>query len=841
MNDIVKALETTGTQKTAIPVSISYRIIELFSAGLYSSPNKALEELVANSYDALAQCVHVVIPENINASDAVIWVADDGTSMDEAGLFELWQIASSRKREVGRESPTRPAIGRFGIGKLASYVLANQLTHITKVSATYRAVTMDFHQVDRSKTAESRIELPIRELTEAEARSLLAPLLSRMGDAATSLRLFGTEAAKTWTVAAVSDFKPLAFSLKLGRLKWVLSTALPMSPQFRLFVNGVILEPSKEKIAPLRTWTIGVEDEVATSQKLDVLTDPAGVRIPGLGPVYGIVEMYEDLLTKGKAADWGRSHGIFVTVRKRLINIDDALFGLPALSHGPFARFRMVVEADGLDDALRATREAVLQTPGVEALRQYIQGKFNEARVFYTDWNRTQQEKERITTRVGSTPQSLARRPLVNAIRLVLEGKIPGLILTEVPRLVSAEDRKALMDRLELEVDSQQGVIKEIKLATIGVEQGLAIFHPTDGIVYVNALHPFYANYADHFSNAEPFELLAVAEVLTEAYLIEEGLESEMVQRILHRRDRFLRELVYSQRLAPTLVAELLNDSVTTDTQLEQAVGRALSTLGFEVSPLGGSGKPDGIARAIVGVRNPKAGRGDYSVCYDAKSSGRPRVKAKDLNIAGVGRHRAQYGADFALIVAPGFEGEEDAGSSVNVDARTQNVTLMSVRDLVHLVLVASTHRLAFPQLRTLFEVCRTPMDCRKWIEEAKQQAPAEWPVPEILNAIWDLQQDEQLRDPVQFAAVRMVNQEMKRFTAPELAEWMASVKRFAPQYVTLDGDVVYLEVPPERIIREVRGHVQKMPVEYRPAAMMKVLGSAADFGAGDSQRKGSR
>jgi hypothetical protein len=68
----------------------------------------------------------------------------------------------------------------------------------------------------------------------------------------------------------------------------------------------------------------------------------------------------------------------------------------------------------------------------------------------------------------------------------------------------------------------------------------------------------------------------------------------------------------------------------------------------------------------------------------------------------------------------------------------------------------------------------------------------------------------------------------MKRFSAPDLAEWMASVKRFAPQFVTLDGDVVYLEAPPERIIREVRGHIQKIPVEYRSSAMVDGLAAAA-------------
>lgn len=826
MVDLSKALRKTGTRKTDVPVAISYRIIELFSAGLYSSPNKAVEELVANSYDAMARNVHVVVPEAFQTSEDVLWVVDDGLGMDINGITELWQIATSHKRDPGRESKARPPIGRFGIGKLASYVLAHQLTHITKFEGTFRAITMDFHEVEKEKTTEEKtIRLPIRELTESQTKELLAPLLSKMGDASKAIHLFGKSASSRWTVAAISDFKPLAFSMRLGVLKRVLATALPMSPQFTLFVNGNRLESPKELTSPLKTWTIGIADEVAADQNLEeVRKKPKGAKIPGLGPIHGFAELYADPLTGGKSDRWGHSNGIFVTVRGRVINLHDPLFGLPALSHGPFSRFRMIIQADGLDVVLRATREAVIDTPGVIALRGYIQAKFNEIRLFYNEWLKEETDAARLSTRVGRTPQSLSRLPLVNAIRAVLEGKIPNLTLTVVPKLAEGVDREAFISQLMAELDSEAGLIREIKLANIGVDHGLAAYHPAEGTVYVNALHPFFANYAEHFSNSEPFELLAVTEVLTEAYLLDEGLDAEAVQRVLHRRDRFLRELVYSQRLAAPLVAEMLKDTVSSKHELEIAVGKALSTLGFEVSPIGGSGKPDGIAQAVVGVRDTNVGRGDYSIAYDAKSTGNETVKAKDLNISGVVRHRTNYGATFSLIVAPGFEGGDDEKSAANVDARGHNITLMTVKDLVSLVLVSSTHRLAFPQLRKLFEECRTPGESRSWIEKVRGEPPAEWPVPEILDAIWALQQDKQLREPVQFAAVRMQTAQMRRFEARELKEWMASVKRFAPQYVSLDGDVVYLEVSPERIIREIRGHVQKMPVEYRPASVVREL-----------------
>ena len=41
-----------GRHTDDITVRISYRIIQLFSEGLYKSPTKAIEELVANSFDA---------------------------------------------------------------------------------------------------------------------------------------------------------------------------------------------------------------------------------------------------------------------------------------------------------------------------------------------------------------------------------------------------------------------------------------------------------------------------------------------------------------------------------------------------------------------------------------------------------------------------------------------------------------------------------------------------------------------------------------------------------------------------------------------------------------------
>src|SRR5450631_4442950 len=126
-------VESVGREVGRITVQIGPQFLELFSEHLYSSPNRAFEELVSNSWDAGAHSVYVGMSPNLAATSAAVWVLDDGASMDLAGLEALWAVATSRKRSGPGQSP-RAQIGKFGIGKLATYILANHLTYICKAA-----------------------------------------------------------------------------------------------------------------------------------------------------------------------------------------------------------------------------------------------------------------------------------------------------------------------------------------------------------------------------------------------------------------------------------------------------------------------------------------------------------------------------------------------------------------------------------------------------------------------------------------------------------------------------------------------------------------------------------
>lgn len=217
----------SGTKIDDINVEISYKIIELFSAGLYSSPNKAFEELICNSYDAFATKVSVYTSPDLAEEGSYIMVCDNGEGISQNEFKNLWKIGESSKRISSERDKKRLQIGQFGIGKLSTYILARNLTHISKKSDRYIMTTMDYGKINQGTRS---IVLPEVELTEDEARSLLNPYTIQNGKYIVSFDLFGINAEETWTVSLLTNLKPKATEIKIGRLKWILSTALPLNP-----------------------------------------------------------------------------------------------------------------------------------------------------------------------------------------------------------------------------------------------------------------------------------------------------------------------------------------------------------------------------------------------------------------------------------------------------------------------------------------------------------------------------------------------------------------------------------------------------------------------------------
>lgn len=816
-------IETAGEKIDEIPVEISFRIIELFSAGLYSSPNKAFEELVSNSYDAFANKVCVSVPNDTTTPNSFIWVCDNGESMDAEGLKQLWKIGSSNKLK-SRNNDKRLQIGKFGIGKLATYVLARKLTYICKTKGgDYLAVTMDYSRIDKNHDS-AEILLDERKLKLDEVKEILEPFTSTSGHNLLDFELWGSNAEKTWTFCVMTELTPKSSEIKLGRLKWILRTALPINPNFSLFFNGAKLPPSKIDAKTLKTWIIGKEDKTASKffEAAKDSEDRPVVNFENLKDVRGEFQLFEDSLVAGKSMDWGRSNGIFLMVRGRLVNMDDGLLGMQAFQHGTFNRLRVIIHADGLDDKITSTRESIQESKPLAQLRDYIKKKFNsEIKPFWEEFKQEENNKNRASSKLFSSSGSLSRRPLLALTRKYFDGSVSNLMYTTIPDDLTDVRKKEVLKILEDDLTSETGIIKDVVAWEImNPNDPIAKFDLISGKAKINLLHPFFANFSDEIKTTLPFELIALTEILTEAHLIELGVDEETTLQILKRRDQLLREFTYSDRPNAPGVAIMLRDSLADSIGLENAVYHAFNNLGYETTQIGGKGTPDGRSVARLGYK-VEGVSSEYSLVYDAKSTGKERIASATAKMATSVRHRTDYKANYSCVIAKDFEGADDPDSAVNKEASQQKVSLFRAKDFIKLLLVSAPKQLGLLDLEDLFKNCHTVIETAKWISDLENKEIKKGPIKELLETVFLLQKDD--TEPAELAAIRHKMKDtyphLNDISKDDIRSLVLSLERLVPGYLSLENEIVSIQAKPEKILDSIN-HVTAHDIapEFRSA-----------------------
>ncbi|MHB9011345.1 MAG: ATP-binding protein [Ignavibacteriaceae bacterium] len=804
-----------GRKIDEIQVTISNRIIELFSAGLYSSPNKAFEELVCNSYDANADCVGVYVDPDLSNQNAFIWVCDNGDSMDQSELKLLWKVGVSNKRDLEAIGTKRLQIGRFGIGKLATYILTNNLTYICKKDNRYLLTKMDYSKITDDN---ANLVLDEIELSESEAKSLVEPYIKLNNKLLTPFELFGSKAKKSWTLSILTNLKPKATEIREGRLKWVLQTALPLSPGFNLSYNGTSIESSKIKIPILKTWIVGKEDDTASKIAGSTAYEEDKnyfLDLPNLKGIHGTFELYEDSLLEGKSSEVGRSHGIFLMIRERLINLDDPLLGMEAFSHGAFNKTRIIIYADQLDNNIASTREAIQESIPYFQLKDYIKKKFNnEVRKFYFDSENQKAKEDSLSYRLAQTPVTISKNPIITFVKKYFEGNILNPWLLKAP---ICEDNKQseFIEQLDQKFDSNGIFQGEPSWEILSQYDPIAIYDVNSQILRINLMHPFIANYSDSIKSTLPFEFIATTEILTEAHMYEIGVSEDIISSIMKRRDKIFRELVFSDRLNAPLVAGLVKDALSDPAGLEEAVYKAFTSLGFETKKIGGNGKPDGKADAILGYSEADKCE-NYSLTYDAKSTGKTKIKANTGNLAGLKRHRLDYKSDFSVLIAIDYEGSDDPESAISKESTEEKVTVMKAKDLMRLLLYAVPKQIGLRKLKELFENCYTPTEVGKWIDDIEKLEVERGPLFEVIEIIYELQKTDS--EPPEIATIRMkLNEKLgKNYSKASIIDYVYILKLLIPGFINVENEKVGIHSSPQNIKEAIEKATNSVPVQFQ-------------------------
>lgn len=829
-----------GKKTDDIDVRLSYKIVELFSEGLYASPNKAVEELVANSFDAGAQGVAVFLPTDFHEQGATIVVVDDGEGMDAEGLKRHWLIGVSNKRDLSKLPKGRQQIGKFGIGKLATYVLASRLTHISKKDGTFYSTSMDYSRIDKrveeGVEPKTPIRIALRELTEDQAKTELAPWTDSDQFKKTEMKLFGKGAPASWTVAILSDLKDKVHEIRRGVLEWVLRTALPLRDDFSIFLDGKRLEPSKAGKGRIKRWILGKDiTELAKPAPDDIevtedTSEPSdfpkrfGLTHKDLGRITGYAEGYKEKLT-GKSDEFGRSHGFFVYVLGRLVNVADGHFGIKPdeLRHGTFARIRVVVHMDGLDAFLQSDRERIREGPVLDDARNILRAIFNLLRTALDEYDADEDAGAQLGRKLAGSPASIARRPIIEIARAALAGEIKSRYVALPPATTKAE-KDDLLAALEERAETPEQFVSGIDFAYDATsDDGLAVYDAVTGRLRINGLHPFVGAFFDEFTSKTsglPLEIFAMAEVLLESHLYQAGHKQAEIDAVMTARDQLLRNVAQeSGRRTALTIANALRNARNDEDQLEIEVVEAFRSLGYDAGRVGGKGKPDGVAKAHLSPDNDNRSR-RYAVTLEAKSKKKDgaKLKTKTFGVSTIARQRDEAQCEHAVVVAPAFDhtpGKDSALSKeIKADRQTtaangkpRTITAIHVEDLARLVQLRPIKRVGLARLRDLFRSCSMPEECKSWVDKIGKEVVAKPPYAKIINAIHQLQTDSR-NEPVGYGELR---NELKHASPPilyanldELTDLCKAMSQMAPGSIMTSDRTVELDQSPANVLAAI-------------------------------------
>ena len=728
-----------------VVLRVDYQIIEHFSEHLYDSPNKAVEELVANSFDAFATKARVFTPGPYTANRVIVW--DNGESMDVEGLQQLWWIAKSPKLDGDRvekrqastgEITTRKIIGKFGIGKLASYSVGKVISHVCRHHGEYYLVSVDYGEIEgidgvAPVSSDNPIRAPVIRLRKEQAVDLVKSLFDTPPPSI-DMMLSGN----SWTFAVIEALK--VDDLPSRRLMWVLGNGMPLRPDFAIKVNEDEVESKLNKQATTH-WTFGSKEvvEAVTNRWQDAMTkeglspivefgsrvgldpnvpsrDISFVRFAHLGLVWGHVRLFNETLLKYRAADHGRSHGFFVVVRGRLLNPDDEQLFLPDPSFQTFYRSQFILHTDDLDDKLLADRQRLRKDEPVvqelELLQRILAGIARTAVEAQDEERETSQSTHSI---LPVSSRTYFRDPL-NALLL----KAPIEDVSDFDPATVGVERKHL---------GENARISEVALK--------------EGEFHVNTGHPYYSALAKRAGQSRAareflrtFDLFAISERLLEGHLLDIGFPEKDVTEIVEWREGLFRQLANSYDRAPEIVAEMYRTSYVGGREFEKALHGVFEEMGFSAHHDGDRGKKDILVIATVGPES-------YDFIVEAKGS-KGDIGNEAAKVGAAANHRDQVRAGHAVVVARKFSGfgagRDDADAAVYQECKsTGGVSTMEVEALEEIYLAITKFSYPLPLLRDVFTTLETPARNLARIEGLTKPAEG-FDYSDLLERIWQRQ-----------------------------------------------------------------------------------------------------
>lgn len=738
-----------GTPEAEVRVDISYDIIRHVSAQLYTNPRKAIEELVCNGYDAGATECHVELPTR---TAPALLVLDNGKSMSLGGLRDLWKVADSPKKpdSTGRRiDNNRLQIGKFGVGKLAAYALGERLTHVATTGGVTRVLSVGQDEIRRRKGG-GPPTFQIYRVGQGEARGLLSKYF-------TDLPSPWDNGWESWTMAVVEDIDEEHFgrALKVGILRRMITTALPLAPNFRAFVEGEqvpmreiseadievtvnVVQPAfrKKLEADLQEFwrqQRGLERPDKVPKNLyqiklakmptpqDVKTLVPAITVPQLGLVSGTALIANQSLTTEKLGERGYvNHGFAVYAYGKLVNPEDELFGVTARSHAYWRRFLARVEMPGLDDVLLVQRNAVSEnSPRAQVAREVMRVLFEYARSL----------AEKNEDDPGFAPQPFGSK---------MQKSSPFLAPLAIGGLS--------------EGTPPSGGISEVDIDFVALTEGgpASRYDAGDHDIQVNEDHPIIEALNDLSGPRQKQWRRVMGEViaggkLAEGLLNAKGVDEEIVRDAEELMDSALRSAAsFIQDPVEQHIREIEEASHVGGTRFENAVVNAFRSLRLVAHRLGGPDRPDGI------VELPQAGAKNLRISIEAKGT-TGTITHAELSTSTVQRHKKSEGCTSSVAIAREFQTKGRSGGASGLLRETaRKLPLLTVAAIAKMLRLHQQRPFTYDKVAKILTTRTPPAKLEAFIEKTWRDQPAAGLMKLVLQVAHDkcAQDDRNYPDP---------------------------------------------------------------------------------------------
>jgi len=459
----------TATYSTSIKAGAP--LIETLSFSLYKNVYYVLDELISNAYDADATKVDIII------SKEMMTIRDDGEGMDRQGLDNyLWLGYSAKQEDRKTRKLKRYTIGKFGIGKLSMHVVCNKCKILTAKNGIKRSLVLDFDKILSHKGISDE-KILVNEIPTDEHEGTTVELL---------------------------ELKKMLDCEKAVRR---IARNMPLSPDFQVSVNGNVLKP--ENIIK------------GTAHDFEVDLDLSG-------KVLGKVIHSDSPL--------GEFAGIYIKVYGRTVNADDPnIFDLMNTISRPgtfIARLYGIIQADGLDDIVLATRNGFHEDS--PKFLEFKSAVLKEIREITRDIQSSQSKEE--LQYENRLLDDIVRHQIENLLK---GAELPDDFLAKYKRRPDGERVRRIIEKIEqhkreqpksepIETQSRRIRIGRkrymFELAPMGKEAYECLLDEPRATFYVNIDHPQYifsrkeGSLSHHFRRVIVFE---VARVISENSLPE--------------------------------------------------------------------------------------------------------------------------------------------------------------------------------------------------------------------------------------------------------------------------------------------------------------------------------